>query len=484
MSGAMAHNDKIIPVILCGGTGTRLWPLSRQDTPKQFLRLGGDNSLLVDTVDRALKCSGAPPSDVVIVTLEQLRRKTESELADYDPAAATHILGEPAARNTAAAVAYAAHYAAQRFGRDVLLWVLPADHYVSAPAKLKYALDDAVPLAREGRIVTFGIHPDSPETGYGYIRKGDNIADAPHIFTIDSFLEKPNRDTAAAFIEDGEHVWNSGMFLFSARTGLNEFLRHAPTLSEPIGAAMTHDSESRHLSAALYAKLPSVPFDKAIMERTDKGAVVVCDIGWSDIGSWDSLWHLRDKDARGNSVSGRAAVMESRNCLVQASSLLVAAIGLEDVAIVESGDTILVADKKNPDAMRALVAALDQAGTQPARHAKSRTYPWGSQRVLSESPGYCVREITIKPGGALDTHYHLKRCEFWTVISGEACVTIGDTVTPLGPQQNCFIPIGTKHALENSGSGDLVVVEVQCGAALGDEDILRDTIVQSVMVTA
>lgn len=465
----MTQGRKIIPVILCGGNGTRLWPLSRNDTPKQFLRLGGNNSLLVDTVDRALKCSGARADDVVIVTLESLREKTKTDLIDYDPAATSHILGEPVARNTAAAAAYAAHYVAAHFGPDALLWVLPADHYVATPARLKYALDDALPLAQAGHIVTFGIQPDRPETGYGYIRIGAALPGGDQNFAIDQFVEKPDRDTATAFITDGDYVWNSGMFLFSAQTGIDEFFRLAPTIIN----AVTSSPTEQNIKTDLYAALTSIPFDKAIMEKTDKGAVVVCHIGWSDIGSWDSLWHLRDKDARGNSVSGRAAVMESRNCLVQASSLLVAAIGLEDVAIVENGDTLLVADKKNPDAMRALVHALDQAGSH-GKASAVQTKPWGSQRILSENPGYRVHEITLRPGGALDMHYHLKRCEFWTVISGQACVTIGDEISTLGPQQNCFIPIGTNHRLENAGADTLVVVEVQCGTSLGDDDTLSD----------
>lgn len=469
----MTQDRKIIPVILCGGNGTRLWPLSREDTPKQFLRLGGNNSLLVDTVDRAIKCSGAAADDVVIVTLDSLRRKTIHELSDYDPRAAARIIGEPLARNTAAAVATAAYYVAGQFGPDALLWILPADHYVAAPAQLTYALDDARPVAADGHIVTFGIRPDRAETGYGYIRKGAALHGSDHIFAIDSFVEKPDSDTAATYVSGGVHMWNSGMFLSSARTLIDEFLTYAPAIAQPIGATFAHHPDILHPPADVYAALPSLPFDTVIMEKTARGAMVSCNIGWSDIGSWESLWNLRDKDARGNSVSGRAAVMESRNCLVQASSLLVAAIGLDDLAIVENGDTILVADKKNPDAMRTLIAALNQAGPHgKPRAAVIETLGGGSQRVLSESPGYRVLEITIAPGGRMDTHYHLKRCEFWTVISGTGRAFIGDAMTNVGPQQNCFIPIGTPHSMHNDGSTDLVMVEVQCGISLDNDDLL------------
>lgn len=470
---AATQEIRIIPVILCGGHGTRLWPLSRDDTPKQFLRLEGQNSLLVDTADRALKCSGAAPEDMVIVTLESLRHKTAAELADYDPHTARHIIGEPAGRNTAAAIAVAARYAAQTFGPHALLWILPADHHVSTPAHLSYAFEDALPLAAAGHIVTFGIHPDRPETGYGYIRKGAALSHDAAAFAIDHFVEKPDRERAAAFIHDGCHLWNSGMFLSTARTMLNEFAAHAPAILTPVCAAFDKEPQTLSLPADIYAHLPSIPFDKAIMEKTATGAVVECDIGWSDVGSWNSLWHLRDKDVRGNAISGRAAVMESRNCLVQSSSLLVAAIGLDDVAIVENGDTILVADKKNPDAMRTLVAALNQVGKDDRKPShKTQTHPWGTQRILADSPGYRVCEMTIAPGAKIDTHYHRARCEFWTVVNGTGRATVGDTIFHLDAQKNCFIPIKTIHQIENMGDTPLVVVEVQCGDALGDDDII------------
>lgn len=465
----MTQDRQIIPVILCGGSGARLWPMSREDIPKQFLHLGGNNSLLVDTVDRALKCSDARAQDVVIVTLDTLKKKTVQDIVGYDADAVSHILGEPCARNTAAAVAFAAAYVNATFGPDAIMWVLPADHYVGAPARLKDAVAEAAALAADGHVVTFGMAPNRPETGYGYIATGAAHEGSNRVFAMDSFTEKPDRDTAAHYIAAASHVWNSGMFIFTAGTIRNAFDRHAPEYAPLLSPSRV----TKSIPADLYNTLPSHPFDKAVMEKIDNGVVVVCDIGWTDIGSWESLWELRDKDTHGNSVSGRVAVVESANCLIEASSLLVAAIGLEDVAIIEHGDTVLVADKKNPDAMRALVDALGKAGATETRRSPFETRPWGRFRILSENPGYKVKEITVAPGQKLSLQYHMKRCEFWTVVRGQARVSVGDDIAICGPEESRFIPVGMRHRLENTGSDDLVVVEVQCGLYLEEDDIIR-----------
>ena len=464
----ITQNQRIVPVILCGGAGKRLWPLSREDTPKQFLKLGGDTSLLIDTVHRAMTCGHAAAEDVVIVTLDPLKHKTLQELAGYDPAVTGHVLCEPVARNTAAAIAYAAAYVNETMGRDCILWVLPADHYVGAPARLADAVSDAAILALEGKIITFGIQPDRPETGYGYIRTGMPHDGSNRIFSIDRFLEKPNREMAEKLSSDGRHVWNSGMFLMTPESALHAFHTYAPHY-----APLLSQGNARAIPPDLYASLPSEPFDKAVMEKIDNGMVVICDMAWSDVGSWEGLWHLRQKDARGNAVSGRAAVVESHNCLIEASSLLVATIGLQDVAIVETGDTVLVADKKNPDAMRTLVAALEKVGAKETRRSHSESRPWGSFRILSESPGYKVKEITVTPGQRTSLQYHQQRCEFWTVVRGQARITHGDKELDASAQDNFFIPIGMKHRLENNGTDDLVIVEVQCGIYLEEDDIVR-----------
>lgn len=468
-----AQDITIIPVILCGGSGARLWPMSREEMPKQFLSLGGQNSLLVDTIDRALKCSTALAQDVVIVTLDTLKARTIEDVAPYDIHAVSHLLGEPEGCNTAAAIAYAAAYVKAQFGPRAVMWVLPADHYVGAPAALADAVEEGIALSLQGHIVTFGMTPHSAETGYGYIAPGTAHHNGGRTFAMNGFTEKPDRETAAACITNG-YLWNSGMFMFTAQHVLDAFDTHAPEYRTLIALPLAQNRPLKSIPAPVYAGLPRQSFDKAIMEKISHGAVIRCDIGWSDIGTWESLWQMRDKDARGNSVSGRAAVMESADCLIQASSLLVAAIGLQDVAIIEHGDTVLVADKKNPDAMRALVDTLNKVGAKETRRLPFETRPWGSVRILSESPGYKVKEITILPGARLATEYHLKRCEIWTVVRGTASVMIGDTALTHGPNQHSFIPIGTRHSLENSGTDELVIIEVQCGSELGEDDTIRD----------
>lgn len=465
--------NNIIPVILCGGSGTRLWPLSRENAPKQFLKLLGRDSLLTQTLDRALKCSGATADHVVTVTLDTLKKKTVMELGDYDGNAVNHILGEPVARNTAAAVAYAAMYVATHFGPDSIMWILPADHHVAKPSALKSSLRAAAAAAQDGYMVTFGMTPTRAETGYGYIKTGDGINGMDGVKTVSRFVEKPSRATAESYIASGEYVWNSGMFVFRADVALGAFQKHSPDILSGVDAAVNKKTGMRSVSIDAYSQIPSVPFDVAVMEKSEKVAVVPCDIGWSDIGSWESVWENRDHDEQGNVKEGRVACVDSQDCLIQASSLLVAAIGLKDVIIVENGDSILVADKKNPDAMKTLVATLKKTGARETIDPPMEERPWGSFRILSQNKGYKIKEIIVKPGQKLSLQMHHHRCEFWTVISGEAMVEINDVRKLMKPQESTFIPLQAKHRLENPGTVDMVMVEVQCGDYLGEDDIVR-----------
>lgn len=461
---------KIIPVILCGGAGTRLWPLSRKRSPKQFHTLVGDLPLFHQTLERAVACSGAETRDIMTVTTDDIKKETIHQLADFDPDSITHLLSEPCGRNTAAAIAYAALYAKEHFGPDTILWVLPSDHHVENEEALKQALEQAVSAAKEDYLVTFGMTPTRPDTGYGYIKTGKKLPELSSVQIIDRFVEKPNQETAQKYVDEGSYLWNSGMFVFSVRSVLENYIDHCPEIL----SSLHHELEERkYPSLKLYKNLPSLPFDIAIMEKTEKAAVIPSDIGWSDVGSWESVWDVSDKDDSGNVKTGRVSCIDTEDCFVHANNLLVATIGLKDIAIIENGDSILIADKKNSDAMKTLVSALDKAGAQETTDPPLENRPWGQFRILSKGSDYKVKEIHVRPGGKLSLQMHHHRCEFWTVISGTALVTINGEEQILTPQQSAFIPLQAKHRLENTGTEDLIIVEVQCGNYLGEDDIVR-----------
>lgn len=462
----------IIPVILCGGSGSRLWPLSREQSPKQFLKLlGSDQSLLTQTAARALACSGASAAQLVSITLDSLKKKTIIDLASLHADAANHVLGEPCARNTAAAIAYAALYVAEQFGRDSVMWVLPADHFIGDEAALKQALDTAALAASHGKLVTFGMTPTRPETGYGYIRCQTGIKG--QCVPVQSFVEKPDAATAQRYIESGEYLWNSGMFVFSARKILESYGQYAKGLFENLKGAVHHKTGMKSLSPEKYQNLPSLPFDTAIMEKTDQAVIIPCQMGWTDIGSWESVWEMGAHDSDGNIQSGNVTAVETTHSFIHATSLRIATAGLKDVVIIEDGDSLLVADKKNAPAMRKLMDTLKKMNIPEIMEPNMEDRPWGQFRVLSRGTGYKIKEILVKPGQKLSLQMHHHRCEFWTVISGEARVEIDDEVKNLKPQENIFIPLHAHHRLENPGKHNLVMIEVQCGDYLGEDDIVR-----------
>jgi mannose-1-phosphate guanylyltransferase/mannose-6-phosphate isomerase len=390
--------SKIIPVILCGGSGTRLWPMSREGMPKQFLKLLDDHSLLQSTAIRGLDLAGAEASDLVLVTLDSMRHETIEQLCVLNPDMTHHVISEPSARNTAAAVIYAAKYVRDVFGNDAMMWILAADHYIGNESALGDALLHAAQSANEGNLVTFGIQPTRPETGYGYIEldrthKGDN----PHICRVASFTEKPARDVATSYIESGDYLWNSGMFLFRVDAVIHAFAQHASEIMDAVfQSASSHASQ--FVDAALYNQVDDVPFDTAIMEKASNVAVIPCDPDWSDVGSWEALWELRGKDAHGNVTSGKAICYQANDNIVLSSSRLVTCIGVDNLAVVETSDAIMIMHKSNSDAMKVVVKTLKQEKQPEVFVPNILERQWGEVQLLSRSSTFCAYDIKISAG--------------------------------------------------------------------------------------
>jgi mannose-1-phosphate guanylyltransferase/mannose-6-phosphate isomerase len=350
-----------IPVILCGGLGTRLWPYSREEAAKQFLKLPETQnvSLLQITIDRILNVCRVFSGKIVITAVTNMKPEIESHIP-FRSAEKFLLLEEPCARNTAAAIALSAQYVSKQFGPDALMWVCPSDHVIEQADKLPALLDDACAAAQEGFIVTFGIRPSRAETGYGYIKMGKSLTDDKACFLTDAFLEKPNRETAEALIRSGDYLWNSGMFVFRAATALEEFTRCAPNVLAAI------QNESGNGLATAYAHLPSLSFDKAVMEKSNRVAVVPCDIGWADVGSWESLWEISEKDEHGNSARGKIHLHGTTNSLIRGNGKLIACAGIDNLVVIETPDALLIADKSKPESLKNLVNLLREQGLQEA----------------------------------------------------------------------------------------------------------------------
>ena len=466
----------LVPVILAGGSGTRLWPLSRQDRPKQLVDLLGEETLLQQTV-RRLDTLGPRERLVVVGSREhevQLRGQIGRSVGDV----AVDLLLEPSGRNTAAAIALAALDVERRGGRRDLLLICPSDHLVTRPDAFRAAVELARPSAAAGELLTFGIRPDRPETGYGYIRAGGERASAPGVLKVTRFVEKPDLPAAEEMVCAGGHFWNSGIFLFRADRILDELDQHAPEILAAVRAA--HDERTTTSSGAVlvpecrWSLVPAQPIDRAVMERTERIAVVPCDPGWSDLGSWHAVWAHAEKDGQQNALRGDVAVAASRGCLVQSDGgRLVACAGVTDLAVIDTEDALLVAPLSGSGAIRDLVAALNAAKRKETRMDRGEDRPWGRFDVLHEGPGFKVKEIRVDPGGQLSLQSHEQRAEHWVVVRGRARVTVGDTVQDLLPNQSVHIPLGAKHRMENPFDEPMHLIEVQCGSYLGEDDIVR-----------
>ena len=461
----------LIPTILCGGAGSRLWPVSRELHPKPFIRLADGESLLQKAFLRAARLEGV--AEVLAVTNSELFFKTCEEFREVNSAGIpTSFLLEPVARGTAAAVAAAALHVRSASGGEAAMLLLPADHLVGDPAAFGRAVARALPLAASGRLVTFGIAPRSPETGYGYIEANGN--------DVVRFVEKPSEEVARGFVASGRFLWNSGMFCFTADGILSEMRRHCPALLTAVEACMERsrildaDAAPRlELDAESFARVPVDSIDYALMEKSDRVAVVACDIGWSDIGSWAAIAELGAPDAMRNCVEGGAVLHDVSGCYIRSADRIVGAVGVEDLVIVDTPDALLVARKDRAQEVRNIYARLKAQGHEAHRLHRTVHRPWGTYTVIEEGPGFKIKRIEVKPGASLSLQMHRHRSEHWIVVSGTAKVVNGEREIVLRTNESTFVPAGNRHRLENATAAPLAIIEVQSGDYLGEDDIVR-----------
>ncbi|WP_448096578.1 mannose-1-phosphate guanylyltransferase/mannose-6-phosphate isomerase [Luteibacter yeojuensis] len=461
----------IVPVILSGGSGTRLWPLSRKNRPKQFLALVGDTTLFQQTVQRTGKLGN---TSAPIVVCSEDHRFTVAEQLQELGITGSAILLEPAARNTAPAIALAAMHAVQK-DPDAVLLVLPADHLIGDETSFVEAVKRAAPLAMQDWLVTFGIRPEAPETGFGYIKRAEAVSDSG--FKVAQFVEKPNAETAAKYIESGDFDWNSGMFLFKASRYLEELQEYSPRIhaaTAKVFASAQPDLDFVRFDKATMAEVPDDSIDYAVMEKTDSAAVVPVSCRWSDIGSWSALWDTADKDPDGNATNGDVIALDTRNTLVRTHDRhMVATIGLDDVVIVTTPDATLVATRDKVQDVKKIVDNLGNAGRSEHLAHRQVYRPWGSYDSIDMGERFQVKRIIVKPGSVLSLQMHHHRAEHWIVVSGTAEVTCGEKVFLLTENQSTYIPLGVTHRLRNVGKVPLELIEVQSGSYLGEDDIVR-----------
>ena len=463
---------QIHPVILSGGAGTRLWPLSRASYPKQLLKLSSQRTMLQDTVARGLIDVGfAAP---LLVCNEDHRFLVDDQLQQIGikPQA---ILLEPKARNTGPAIAAAALWLLAR-DPDALMLVQPSDHVIASPADFHRAVMRGLAAAQEGRLVTFGIKPVRPDTGYGYIQSGEALAGGDGVFGVDRFVEKPDRETAQRFVDSGAFFWNSGIFLLSARAYLGELSRINPAMLEACERAVRDGQEDLaffRLGAEPFGEAPSLSIDHAVMEHTSRAAVVPVDMAWSDVGSWPALRDIATADGDGNVLQGDVLAERMTNSYIRSEGRLVAAVGLDNVVVVATDDAVLVADANSAAEVSGIVAKLRGQNRSESQQHVTCHRPWGHYRSVDAGDRFQVKRITVKPGAKLSLQKHYHRAEHWVVVHGTAMVQRGEERMLVRENESVYIPIGTEHRLENPGKLPLQLIEVQSGPYLGEDDIVR-----------
>lgn len=467
----------MIPVVLSGGSGTRLWPVSRKTHPKQFWPLASQHSMLQETCQR-LK-DHADTEDPIVVCNTEHRFFVAHQLEEQGFSEASIIL-EPVGRNTAPAVAVAALHALKTHQdgkkQDPVLLILPADHVIEDIPAFHQILQKGEQLAEQGHLVTFGIVPTGPETGYGYIQGGEHLNDSSQGMKISRFVEKPDRNTAQSYIDAGDFFWNSGMFMFRASRYLEELAKFAPEMEEAARESYrqsTQDLDFIRLDTQAFEKCPGDSVDYAVMEHTANGVVIPLDAGWNDVGSWSALWEIGEKDEAGNVQMGDVLALDSSNCYLRSEGRLLATVGIEDMVVVDTPDVVLVAPRDQVQKVRDIVGRLNERQRQEIDVHAQVHRPWGCFQGIDRAERYQVKRISVRPGARLSMQMHHHRAEHWIVVKGTARVTCGDKTFLLSENESTYIPLGVKHRLENPGSISLDIIEVQSGSYLGEDDIVR-----------
>jgi mannose-1-phosphate guanylyltransferase len=463
---------KLVSVVLSGGAGTRLWPASRQAYPKPFMKLGGQ-PLLAQAIARGQACG---TDELVVITNQEHLFLTRNLLEQFSDPPNAHFLLEPNGRNTGPAIALAALHCEQQYGADAVMLVLPADHLIPDTRAFVACALEAAQLAQQGRLVVFGIHPTIPETGFGYIEVEHVGRQSQPVLR---FVEKPDLPTAQEYLATGRYYWNSGMFCFSAKTMIDALAAHAPQMLETARQVLRHgqaSGDAMRFDTHLFGLQPDISIDYAVMEHADNVSVVPARFGWSDVGSWPAVANAHTPDASGNTFACDVVAVDTHGTHVQVeshSAKVVATVGVENLVVVDTPDALLVAHKDSAQKIKAVVDALKARNHESTYLPAAVQRPWGTYATLKEEPGYKVKRITVRPGESLSLQYHHHRAEHWVVVKGVALVQVGDRETRTEPGQYRYIPVKEKHRLSNIGTEELVVIEVQCGAYLGEDDIVR-----------
>ncbi len=447
-------------IILAGGKGTRLWPISREDFPKQFLKLNNEKSLLQQTVDRF------PTQDIVIVTNSVYYHLARSQIKDIRPDLIDQIIVEPEQKNTGPAIVYAMKFLqeTQKLSPTETVLVSSSDYWVSSNELFAEAMKKADEAARKNHVVTFGVRPHQPETGYGYIQIDANIV--ADVYPAIAFVEKPDLATAEKYVESGEYLWNSGIFAFTAQTFWKELKLHNPSLYQLSEGSLEELQKNFH-------QVPNVSIDYAIMEKSKKIVVIPFDFTWSDVGSWDAVFEMMKKDGDQNAMIGNVRAIDTKNSLIIGDKRLISMMGLEDMVVIETEDALFLGKKGESQKVKALVADLRKSGNKETREHLTSHRPWGYYKVLESGPRYKVKRILVDPGQILSLQLHYHRSEHWVIVKGTAKVTIGDEIKMVHENQSIYVPKGTQHRVENPGKLPLEIIEIQTGEYLGEDDIVR-----------